>query len=308
MKHQYSPITIYCFLFSICSLGYGQEQKVKTDDIKQKWFDLPYANVSNSQKLDIYLPDEGAGPFPVIVSIHGGAFMMGDKGDQQVVPMLQGVKKGYAVISVNYRLSGEALFPKNIQDIKAAIRWIKANAGKYKLDPTRIAAWGGSAGGNLSALAGTSGGVRELEDLTLGNPAISSDIQAVVDWFGPIDFLTMDGQFIKSGKGKPDHGLPDSPESRVLGGKISDIPESVKAANPTTYISKNDPPFFIEHGQDDQLVPAEQSINFADDLKELIGKEKVTLVLLDDTRHGGPQFETAENLNKVFEFLYKYLK
>jgi dipeptidyl aminopeptidase/acylaminoacyl peptidase len=118
----------------------------------------------------------------------------------------------------------------------------------------------------------------------------------------------MDEQFIKSGKAKPDHGLVNSPESKLMGSKISEIPGMVKKANPATYISKDDPPFFIQHGKEDQLVPVEQSIIFAQELQKTLGKEKVSLQLLDNTKHGGPQFETTDNLNKVFGFLEKYLK
>ena len=99
-----------------------------TDYIKRKWIDIAYANQSQAQKLDIYLPDEGDGPYPVILSIHGGAFKSGDKGDGQVNAMLEGLKRGYAVVSINYRLSGEAIWPAQIQDVKAAIRWIRANS------------------------------------------------------------------------------------------------------------------------------------------------------------------------------------
>ena len=96
---------------------------------------------SGAQKLDIYLPEVGDGPFPVIVQIHGGAFRMGDKGDAQVNPSLEGLTHGYAVVSINYRLSGEAIFPAQIQDVKAAIRSLRANAKKYKLNPDKIATW-----------------------------------------------------------------------------------------------------------------------------------------------------------------------
>lgn len=291
-----------------CHSSLAQIPPLNTEGIERKFLDIPYASVSPSQKLDIYLPNEGKGPFPVIVSIHGGAFMMGDKGDMQANAMITGLKHGYAVVSINYRMSGEALFPKDIQDVKAAIRFIKANASKYQLNPKKIATWGGSAGGNLAALAGTTGGIKELEDLSLGNADQNSEVQAVVDWFGPIDFLQMDPQFKLSGKGKPDHSEANSPESKILGKQITLIPELVKAANPATYISKNDPPFFIEHGKEDQLVPTQQSINFAAELTKVLGEQKVTLILLEGTRHGGYQFETPENLKKVFEFLDKYLK
>jgi len=156
--------------------------KANTGNISRKWLDIAYASKSPAQKLDIYLPDAGDGPFPVILSIHGGAFKGGDKGDNQVVPMLEGVRRGYAVVSINYRLSGEAISPAQINDIKAAVRWIRANAKQYKFNPDKIAAWGGSAGGNLAALLGTSGDVKELEDGSQGNANQSSRVQAVVDW------------------------------------------------------------------------------------------------------------------------------
>jgi acetyl esterase/lipase len=299
-----ATVILPTFIFSV----FAQPPAANTDYVKRKWLNISYATISPAQKLDIYLPDEGDGPFPVIISIHGGAFMFGDKADGQVNPMLEGLKHGYAVVSINYRLSGEALFPKNINDVKAAIRWVRANAASYKMNPEKIALWGGSAGGNLSALAGTSGDVKELDDLSLGNANQSSRVQAVVDWFGPTNFLLMDEQLIATGNGKPDHSEANSPESKLMGQKITEIPSKVQLANPETYISKDDPPFLIEHGTKDQLVPTQQSINFAAKLTAVLGKEKVTIRLLEDTRHGGPQFETKENLELVFRFLDALLK
>jgi acetyl esterase/lipase len=280
----------------------------KTDSIKNKRLNISYATVSEAQKLDIYLPETGEGPFPVIVSIHGGAFRMGDKADIQLVPILEGLKRGYAVVSINYRLSGEAIFPAQIQDVKAAIRWIKANAKQYKLNADKLATWGGSAGGHLAAMAGTTGDVKELEDLSQGNEKYSSRVQAVVDWFGPINFNTMDAQFKVSGKGKTDHDYANSPESELVGKKITEAADLVKRANPATYITKDDPPFFIEHGTVDHLVPTEQSVDFAEELEKVLGKKKVTLQLLEGAGHGTPHFSTMENLNRVFNFLDKLLK
>lgn len=298
-------------LFSVILLTAASAQgsrKANTESIKRKWLDIAYAEKSQAQKLDIYIPDDGEGPFPVILSIHGGAFKSGDKGDGQVTPMLEGLKRGYAIVSINYRLSGEAIFPAQIYDVKAAVRWVRANAKLYKLNPDKITAWGGSAGGHLSALLGTSGGVKELEDLTQGNANQSSRVQAVVDWFGPTDFLKMDEQLKESGVAKPQtHSIPDSPESELIGKNITDAPELVKAVNPETYITSDDPPFFIQHGLIDNLVPYQQSANLAKMLESVIGKEKVTLELLKDSGHGGPAFSTKENLNKVFIFLDKIL-
>jgi len=290
--------------------GMPKDMKPPTTDvsaIKNKFPDIPYTNVSEAQKLDIYLPDEINGKLPVIVSIHGGAFMMGDKRDGQVKPMLEGIKRGYAVVSVNYRMSGEALFPANIKDIKAAIRWLRANASKYNFDPDRIAIWGGSAGGNLSSLAGTSGDVKELEDLSLGNATFSSRVQAVVDWFGPTNFLKMDEHLRETGNGTPDHSAADSPESKVLGAKITEIPELVKKANPETYITSDDPPFFIEHGTKDGTVPTQQSTEFYQKLVKVLSPDNVSIQLLEGAGHGGPQFEEPANIDLVFTFLDKQL-
>jgi acetyl esterase/lipase len=278
--------------------------------IKRKYLDIPYAHLSSAEKLDIYLPDEGEGPFPVIVSIHGGAFMGGDKADAQVMPMLEGLKRGYAVVSVNYRLSWEARFPALIQDVKAAIRWIRANAERYRFDKDEIAAWGRSAGGYLSTMLGISAGVKELEDLGLGNPDQPCNVQAVVDWFGPTNFLTMD-ELLTEGGMPPEAGMEhngvNSPESLLLGEQITKIPELVKAANPETYITSAAPPFFIEHGTNDDTVPVQHSIGLASKLRKVIGEDKVVLELIEGAAHEDPKFETPENVKKVLAFLDRTL-
>jgi acetyl esterase/lipase len=301
-------LIILSLLIPLSALPQGQ-RKANTDNIKRKWLDVAYATKSPAQKLDIYLPDEGEGPFPVILSIHGGAFKSGDKGDGQVIPMLEGIKRGYAVVSINYRLSGEAIWPAQINDVKAAVRWVRANAKLYKLNPDKIASWGGSAGGHLASMVGTSGNIKELEDLSQGNADQSSRVQAVVDWFGPTDFLKMDEHAKESKVANPQiHSVPESPESQLIGKNLQDAPDIVKTANPETYISEDDPPFFIQHGLIDPLVPYPQSVNFAKKLEQALGKGKVTIELIPETGHGGPAFQTEQNLNKVFAFLDKYLK
>jgi len=143
--------------------------------------------------------------------------------------MLEGLKRGYAVVAINYRLSGEARFPALVHDAKAAVRWIRANAQRYHFDPDRIAAWGGSAGGYWPRCWEPPRG-SELEDLSLGNPDRPSHVQAVVAWFGPTDFLAMDEQLADSGLPSPpgmEHNGANSPESLLLGQKITDIPERV---------------------------------------------------------------------------------
>jgi acetyl esterase/lipase len=284
--------------------------KANIDHIKRKYLDLPYAYLSSAEKLDIYLPNEGEGPFPVIISIHGGAFMGGDKSDGQVKPMLEGLKRGYAVVAVNYRLSWEARFPALVQDVKAAVRWIRANAARYHFAKGKIAAWGRSAGAYLSAMLGITAGVKELENLSLGNPDQPCDVQAVVDWFGPTNFLTMDELLTENGvppEAGMEHNGANSPESLLLGEQIARIPERVKSANPETYITPAAPPFFIQHGTKDATVPVQHSIGLAEKLGQIIGEDKVILELVDGADHEDPGFETPENVRKVFTFLDRTL-
>jgi acetyl esterase/lipase len=276
--------------------------------VKRKFLDLPYANISNAQKLDIFLPDSGGDPFPVILHIHGGAFAIGDKRDIHLTPYLQGLTRGYAVVSVNYRLSGEAKFPAGLQDIKASVRWLKANSKKYLLDGSRIAACGGSAGGNFSAMLCVTSKIHEFDEPSLGNIDYSSDVQAAVDWFGPIDFLSMDAQLAESHLGPCDHNEAHSPESRYLGAKITDIPEIVKRANPTAYIHSEMPPIFIQHGRQDNLVPVQQSENFVKELEKKIPQDRIEFEILENAGHGDPAFESDRNMEKVFRFLEKFLK
>lgn len=285
--------------------------RANTDHIRRKFLDLAYASGSPAQKLDIYLPDQGGGPFPVIVSIHGGAFMGCDKTDIQVMPMLEGLKRGYAVVAVNYRLSGESRFPALVHDVKAAVRWIRANAGRYSLHPGKIAAWGGSAGGYLSSMLGVSADVWELEDLSMGNPDQPSAVQAVVDWFGPTNFLKMDEQLSACGlapQADQRHNGANSPESMLLGGKITEIPEKVRVANPETYIRQGTPPFFIQHGTQDAIVPVQQSIEFAVKLRQVMGADKVQLELIEAAAHADPMFESPQNVSSILDFLDQCLK
>jgi len=270
--------------------------------------DLAYATLSKAQKLDIYLPTTGSGPFPLVIMVHGGGFMFGDKADGGGLTGVDALlAAGYAVASINYRLSGEALYPAQIHDAKAAVRFLRANAAQYNLDPDRFGAWGASAGGNLAAMLGTSCGVAALEGADLGNADQSSCVQAVVDWFGPTDFLQMDQQF--TGTSCPvNHNDASSPESQLIGAAIQTKPELAKAANPITYVSAKAPPFFIQHGTADCNVPPQQSQLLADALKSAIGADKVTLTFLQGAGHGGSQFSDAANLKLVLDFLNKYLK
>jgi acetyl esterase/lipase len=211
--------------------------------------DLAYVTHGGpSQTLDLYAPKK-AKDVPLIVWIHGGAFLFGSKEGFPVEPVpLHFLLEGYAVASINYRLSPEAVFPAQLEDCKAAIRWLRAHAGEFGIDPNRIGVWGASAGGNLAALVGTTG---EVRDFDVGeNLGYSSRVQAVCDFFGPTDFLQMDAHRLPGGQ---IHDAPDSPESKLIGGPIQDNPDKVRRVNPITYVTKSAPPFLIVHGTLDRV-------------------------------------------------------
>ncbi len=260
--------------------------------------DLEYARADGRKLLlDLYLPERASGPRPLVVWIHGGGWSAGSKeGGRWRASQL--TPKGYAVASIGYRLSGEAKFPAQIHDCKAAVRFLRANAEKYGIDPNRIVAWGSSAGGHLAALLGTSGGVEELEG-DLGNPDQSSCVQAVCDFFGPTDFTKMN-DFPSA----IDHDAARSPESKLIGGPIQQNKDKVAKANPITYVGKDDPPFLIVHGDQDRAVPYNQSELLHEALKKA-GIE-TTLHRVKGGGHGrgfGPRVDA-----KVSAFFDKHLK
>jgi acetyl esterase/lipase len=205
---------------------------------------------------------------------------------------------------MNYRMADEALFPAAVQDVKAAIRFLRAHAAEYDLDAERVAVWGNSAGAYLAVMAGVTGNNADFDDPALGNAAWPSNVQAVIDWFGPIDFISMDDQLRASGKGRPEHGEASSPESRFIGMRLGDAgPALLRKTNPLTYLAPGLPPFLIQHGDNDDLVPIEQSFLLAEQLRAVLPPGDVRLDVLQGSLHGGPAFDLPGNLAKVLSFL-----
>lgn len=252
---------------------------------------VAYGEDSPHQLFDLYLPDDSRGPVPLVLSIHGGAFMMGDRTwELAAVPDL--LQSGFAVASLDYRLTGEARFPAAICDVKQATAYLRTHCGEWNLDPTFFAAWGRSAGGYLAAMLGVTSG----QSTEFDRPDRDSRVAAVVDWYGPSDFLRMDEQFAAeppTGDGPPVqvHDTPDSPESRFLGAPIQEVPELAARANPIRYVATATtlPPFFLATGTNDRLVPYQQTLILADALRAH-GAE-VVLRVLREASHADHQFE-----------------
>lgn len=257
--------------------------------------DLEYARVGQrSLRLDVYVPQQADRPLPLVVWIHGGGWRRGSK---DRCPAARLVPQGFVAASIQYRLSDEAKFPAQIEDCKAAIRWLRANAGRFSIDAERIGVWGASAGGHLAALLGTSGDVRQLEG-ELGNLDQSSRVQAVCDFFGPTDFLQMDDHAPPGARLR--HNAPDSPESLLIGGPIPENQDKVRQANPITYVTPDDPPFLIVHGDRDPLVPLHQSQLLAEALRQA-----GVPVQLEIVRGAGHGFGNRPEVDRLVEQFFR---
>ncbi|MCX6377518.1 MAG: prolyl oligopeptidase family serine peptidase [Armatimonadetes bacterium] len=258
-----------------------------------------------SLKLDIVRPKpQPKEPMPVVVFVHGGGFMMGRK-ESGIPPLIPLAQRGYFGVTINYRLTDVAPFPAQIEDCKCAVRWVRAHAKEYNVNPKRIGAWGASAGGTLVALLGVAGSVKEFEG-SGGWEKESSRVQAVCDWFGRMDILRTAEEEKARGVTREtmEKGGVTDRLSALIGGIIWENPEACRKASPITYVTKDDAPFLIMHGDKDDVVPLNQSEAFHEALKKA-GVE-TTLLVIKDAGHG---FPGRLDLGKpVADFFDKHLK
>lgn len=239
---------------------------------------IRYAGTDNKrQRLDVYapavVPNE---PLPLVVFIHGGAWQGGSKsvGRRFVTPLVE--SGNYIAASIGYRLSGEAVWPAQIHDCKAALRWLRANASQYNFDADRMAVWGASAGAHLAAIVGTSSDIEAMNGELGDHTGESNAVACVIDFFGPVDFATMTP--VRPG------GVDRSPMARLLGSPVAESPAKVSSANPVTYVTPDDSPFLIVHGTTDRLVPIAQSQLLDKSLEEV--EVESTLLTVVGGGHG----------------------
>lgn len=298
--------TFYSLAAAFVIAGFAQAQtpagKPFFPDGVKALRDLAYVENGHArQKLDLYVPERATNALPVVIWIHGGGWKGGSK--DGCPPLRQGfVQRGYAVASVGYRLSGDAIFPAQIEDCKAAIRWLRAHAKEYGVDPERFGVWGSSAGGHLVALLGTSGDEKAFD--VGANLGVSSRVQAVCDFFGPTDLLQMDRHARPGAPFKHDDAA--SPEASLIGGPIQENKAKAARVNPLTYVSTNAlPPFLIVHGDADPLVPHHQSELLFEALKKAGGN--VRFHTIKGAGHG-QGFGGGEITDMVNAFFDRWLK
>jgi len=285
---------------------------VDVSGVKRKWLDVPYASESPSQVLDIYLPEEGDGPFPTYVFIHGGAFIAGDKQDVQFLLAVDGVNRGYAVVSVEYRKGFESKAPCALYDVKAAIRFLRAHAKEYRLDPDRFALGGDSAGAYYAVFAAATAGIPAFDGPDPILPRVSGKVQAVVAQCGCYDVLLF-APPPEVEAAAPKEFVPGTIPMNLMtiyiGANPRLFPDLAALLNPLTYIAEGFPPTLVQVGKADAVVPCTESEQLAAVIGERCGKDNVRFEAFEGWNHCAlnhivtPDWFMKANMDRVFGFL-----
>ena len=290
---RHAVIIVACVLAASALLLLAAQGRPPADIVVQR--DLAFAKPDDKElRLDLAMPKLGSGPFPAVVFLHGEGWRAGNR--QQMNHFIEGMARlGYVGVTVDYRLVPGARFPAQVEDCKAAIRWLRAHAALYRMRDDRIGVVGFSAGGHLAAMLGVAGAQDGLEG-TGGNAGQSSRVQAVVSFFGPTDFSTRD--------------WPADLEREVivpfLGGAFADQPETYRKASPISYVSARAPPFLFFHGTEDKLVPFDQSRRMAERLTQAGVPARV--VALEGEGHGFSDAGNQRSMQQMLDFLAERLK
>lgn len=272
--------------------------------------DVPYASQSSSQVLNVYTPESVTNDVcPVIILVHGGGFAMETQNEGLIQPVIvKALEKGYAVVSVDYRKSSEAVFPAALSDVKAAVRWVRVNAEKYRFNSDAITILGESAGAYLAVMTALTPDVSELDGDVTENAGYSSAVDNVVSFYAPVEFYTMDQEFTALGLSKcANHNKANSFESRFLGQELDEDRDKTYTTYWEVYKDQLPSDFtlkaWIQAGSNDKNVPYTQSENLADRLESIIGVEKIHFNLIEGAGHMDAAFYTDGNLDSVFAFL-----
>ncbi|MGI6591448.1 MAG: alpha/beta hydrolase fold domain-containing protein [Eggerthellaceae bacterium] len=281
---------------------------------KRHYADVVYAHQDPRQKMDIILPDEGEGPFPLIVFVHGGGWVSGDKRENTMPGAFKAVSQGYALASVEYRLAPDATWPMPLYDVKAAVRFLRAHAKEYHLKTDKICAWGNSAGGHLVNMLAATGGRTIEEDVTMGNPDESCAVQCLVAFYSPSDMYQIDitnqlPQDELTDATGTDVGQSDSregmnfPHNMVAGFKLSRNRAAAAYLSPINFVTKDFPPAYFIHGIADPIVPYTQSVAMSNMINETAGAGPAKFELIPNAVHGDEAMKTDEMTNKVLDFI-----
>jgi len=279
--------------------------------IKRKYLDVQYGTLPQ-QMLDVYLPDEGDGPFPLIIYVHGGGWTMGNRREGSLPCIIDALKYGYALLSIDYRLAPNVVFPEFLFDVKTAVRWARAHAAQYGFDPARFGMIGDSAGGHLTLMIGFTANHPEFEGEQYGWAGFSSEVQAIVDMYGPSILDADSAEFLReSGVPRMSFGAPAEEGKKapsIFDTAFTHDTKMLRLISPISYVHRNIPPTMIQQGKRDPIVPMQHSTLLAEKIRRVCGSARVDLRLYPERTHSDGAFMTTENCLEVLPFFDRYLK
>jgi acetyl esterase/lipase len=273
----------------------ARDPAVDMSQFKRAVVHVAYAHRSKAEDLDIVYPDAGKGPFPLILAIHGGSWKVGNAESVTVGSILKATSQGYAVATINYRLSPEARWPAQLYDAKAAVRFLRANAQKYNLKARKIVAWGYSAGGQIAQMLGATNRLSKFEDLKMGNPQQSSSVQGVISWYGLSDMAEQTSAYVHTA------------ETELMGFDPHKLPARARSASPLYLVTKKFPPILLVHGTADEDVPFAQSVRIWKEVNRKAGVGRARLKLIQGAGHGDDKIKTDENVKDDLYFVDEIL-
>lgn len=276
------------------SMFAGSLLKLDMEQFPKKVMNIPYTSdaLSKNQKLDIIYPEETIGPYKVIVILHGGGWMSGDKQSETISPVFEVLNQGYAVVSVNYRLSGDARWPAQLYDVKTALRFLRENADTYRLDVEKIVVWGIDAGGHLALMLAATNDLPDYEQLEQGSRDFSSRVDGVISWYAPTNLPAL-----------PERMMPMA--NRLLGFNVSSDKSKAELASPLALVTDSFPPVLLVHGTNDSIVPYQQSVDLLHQVNLRTGDLRAELVTFEEGNHADPMIRTSVNVLNNLDFADK---
>lgn len=289
-------------------------QEIDPSQFKRHYLDVEYADHDPRQKLDIWLPNEGDGPFPLIVFVHGGGWVGGDKRENTIPGVFKVMSQGYALACVEYRIAPAAVWPDPLYDVRAAIRFLRKHSTKFNLKTDKIAAWGNSAGGHILNMVAALTGRPIMKGAKLGNPEVDDSIQCLVNLYAPSDMYQIDlcnrlsEDAIKDATGGTDTASDAGegmrfPHNLIMGFKNSHNREAAAFGSPINFVTKDFPPTYYFHGIQDPIVPYTQSVAMTNMINETCNEPRAKFELFPEAVHGDPVMKTDEVVNKILDFI-----